>query len=453
MNLYYVPPHQIEHLHGEVRLDALRLNILYMVQQAGAGHIGSAMSALPIMDYLYFEEMKPGDIFFSSKGHDCAALYAVLMAQYPLRWIYSHTFRRLGGLPGHPEISWGGIVTNTGSLGMGLSKAQGIALGRRMNGKTGRIFVLCGDGELQEGQNWEAIRNIYNRNLHEIHLIVDENGWQCDFETDKTSPGGVKALQMNHFRWTPRYCENIEHLKVCLEDTSWRTDAPKVYIVKTHKGFDKPYHAGALSEADYERIAADILGKLSDASVKVEVTERQPRPFIEKANSLISAYEGLIAEIMGENEKVVALDADLAKDCGLLTVKEKFPDRFFEFGISEQDMVSTAGGLALQSFIPIVHSFAAFLCRRANEQIYNNATEKTKIIYIGAMAGMIPYGPGLSHTCMDDIALMKTIPGIMVMEPNDVESIRTALRWAVYQADGPVYIRLNCWPSLEGMRK
>jgi transketolase len=183
-------------------------------------------------------------------------------------------------------------------------------------------------------------------------------------------------------------------------------------------------------------------------------TESITRPYVEKANSLTPYYADCLIEVMREQEKVVVLDADLAPDCGLKGAFKEFPERCFQFGISEQDMVSAAGGMALEGLIPIVHSFSAFLCRRANEQIYNNATEATKVIYVGCFSGILPYGIGISHTCMDDIALMKTMPGMTVFEPGlDITEIKIALRWAVHQAEGPVYIRLACLPVLEGMRR
>ena len=88
------------------------------------------------------------------------------------------------------------------------------------------------------------------------------------------------------------------------------------------------------------------------------------------------------------------LDGDLMVDCGTLPFQREFPERFVECGIAEQDMVSQAGALALKGKLPIVHSFACFLSTRPNEQIYNNATERTKVIYHASLAGLLPAGPG-----------------------------------------------------------
>ena len=109
-------------------------------------------------------------------------------------------------------------------------------------------------------------------------------------------------------------------------------------------------------------------------------------------------------------------------------------------------MVSQAGALALSGLIPAVHSFACFLAPRANEQIYNNATEHTKVIYAGSLVGLVPGGPGHSHQSVRDIALMGSLPGAALIEPATDDEARAAVRWAVREATGPVYIRLVSVP-------
>jgi len=125
------------------------------VARAGSGHLGSSFSSLDIVSWLYLNELGRGenraDLYFSSKGHDAPGLYAVLVATGVLPFDRIHTLRRLGGLPGHPDIATPGVVTNTGPLGMGISKAKGMILANRLQRREGRVFVMTGDGELQEG--------------------------------------------------------------------------------------------------------------------------------------------------------------------------------------------------------------------------------------------------------------------------------------------------------------
>ena len=112
--------------------DLCRLNTLYMIARAGSGHIGSSFSSLDIASWLYLYELRgeesggPRDLYFSSKGHDAPGLYAVLIGLGLLPFDLLHRLRQLGGLPGHPDVATAHMVTNTGSLGMGISKAKGM---------------------------------------------------------------------------------------------------------------------------------------------------------------------------------------------------------------------------------------------------------------------------------------------------------------------------------------
>jgi len=139
-----------------------RLNALVAVKRAGSGHLGSSFSAMDVVAWLLFEELNTArlgwkhpdrDVYFSSKGHDVPGLYAALYALGVVPLDRFLRLRRLGGLDGHPDVGVPGIEANSGSLGMGISKARGIAWAKRHLGLGGRVVVMVGDGELQEGQN------------------------------------------------------------------------------------------------------------------------------------------------------------------------------------------------------------------------------------------------------------------------------------------------------------
>ena len=120
------------------------------------------------------------------------------------------------------------------------------------------------------------------------------------------------------------------------------------------------------------------------------------------------AFGEALVKIGAERQDLVVLDGDLAADCRIRKFEKAYSERFIENGIAEQDMVSMAGGLARQGLLPVVNSFASFLAARANEQIYNNASERSKIIYACHYAGLIPAGPGFSHQSIRDISLFAT---------------------------------------------
>ena len=150
--------------------DACRINILYEIAYAGSGHLGTSFSCMDILSWLHLEVLGEGDRYFSSKGHDAPALYAVLIGLGRIPFEKLHGLRRLGGLPGHPDVlTTPQVVTNTGSLGMGISKARGFVLADRLAGRKGRVFVLTGDGELQEGQFWESLQPTANRGPRRDH--------------------------------------------------------------------------------------------------------------------------------------------------------------------------------------------------------------------------------------------------------------------------------------------
>src|SRR5262245_14255026 len=201
-----------------------RINVFYMIAGAWSGHIGTSFSSLDVMSWLFLNELRDldkgadqCDIFFSSKGHDAPALYAVLIGLGLLPSEKLHELRRLGGLPGHPHVETPYVQANTGSLGMGISKAKGIALADRITGRSRRrIFVMTGDGELQEGQFWESLASAANMKLGEIIAIVDHNKIQSDTWVQKVNDLGDIEAKLRAFGWHVSRCDGhdvhaIEH--------------------------------------------------------------------------------------------------------------------------------------------------------------------------------------------------------------------------------------------------
>ena len=153
------------------------------------------------------------------------------------------------------------------------------------------------------------------------------------------------------------------------------------------------------------------------------------------------AYGDELLAMARTRPDIVVLDADLLSDCGIEAFKAELPERFIECGIAEQHMVSAAGGMALRGLLPVVHSFACFLSTRANEHIYNNATERRKIIYTATLAGVVPGGPGHSHQSVRDISAIGSVPGLTAIEPCCERESRLAIRWAVERNAASTYLR------------
>jgi transketolase len=487
MGLAYLPYSELQRIRGldaspyeraTAFADACRLNVLYMVQRVGSGHLGTTFSSLDIVSWLHLEVLREGDRYFSSKGHDAPGLYAVLTALGRLDFDLIHRLRRLNGLPGHPDVAaTPEVVTSTGSLGMGVSKARGFVLADRLAGRSGLVYVLTGDGELQEGQFWESLQPTANRGLHEITVIVDRNQVQSDTWVDKVSDIGDLEAKARAFGWAVAACDghDLRSLGETLESLAGE-QRPKLVVARTRKGGGVSfmeaeshlprtdtalygYHVGAPPPEEYERAVDEVRARLDErlgrlGAAPVELVEAEPPEHLaapaEFRQRLVSTYGEALVEQAEREPRLVALDADLRKDCGLVEFRERFPERFFECGIAEQDMVSQAGAMALAGLLPAVHSFACFLSTRPNEQIYNNATEGTKIIYAGSLAGLVPGGPGHSHQSVRDISALGAVPGMALIEPFSEHEVRAALGWAVHRAEGPVYIRLVSVPWAVG---
>jgi transketolase len=486
----------------EIIADMARANALTAVKRAGSGHLGSSLSAMDLVVWLYFHEMNTRrvgwdsparDIYFSSKGHDVPGLYAVLFALGVIPQERFLKLRRFGGLDGHPDVGVPGIEANSGSLGMGISKGKGMALAKRLRGDTSRVFVMTGDGEWQEGQNFEALQSAAQHQLANLIVIVDHNKVQSDKLVQEIIDLGDLTAKFRAFGWHVARCSGHDFMQ--LHDVfgafAQITDRPKILIADTIKGrgisfMEHPYalahahglypwHAGAPDDASFARGHDELIQRINarlesfDAApllLEPVPTEEQSahapilllgEPISQAAAAQIrgkvseeyvaQAYGRALVELAQERADLVVLDADLASDCRIREFETTFPERFIENGIAEQDMVSTAGGLARQGWLPVVNSFASFLASRANEQIYNNATEQTKIIYAAHYAGLIPAGPGKSHQSVRDISLLGALPNMLIVQPCNADEARQLTRWCVNHAQENCAIRLNIGPS------
>jgi transketolase len=493
--------------------DMCRANALSAVKRAGSGHLGSSFSAMDIVAWLYFEAMNTArvgidspdrDIYFSSKGHDVPGLYSVLFALGVLPAEKLLNLRRFGGLDGHPDIGVPGIEANSGSLGMGLSKGRGMAWAKRRLGRGGRVFVLTGDGELQEGQNYEALQAAAQQRTGRLTAIVDHNKVQSDKLVSEIVDLGDLEAKLRSFGWRVARCDghDFRQIERALADLAAAGDQPGILIADTIKGrgisfMEHPvalqdgkgyyrWHAGAPPDeaflAGHRELVERVDGRLAQlglAPLALETAEPEGKP-AQSPNSIpqssalpasslagepvsrggqvapasgvtdeyvAAAYGQALVELAAERPDLVVLDGDLASDCRVREFELAYPERFIENGIAEQDMVSMAGGLARQGLLPVVNSFASFLAARANEQIYNNATEHTKIIYACHYAGLIPAGPGKSHQSVRDISLLGALPNVVILQPCNAAEARQAVAYCVQQAQENCVLRLNIGPS------
>lgn len=243
----------------------VRIEILKMLALAGSGHTGGSLSAADIVTALYFSKMRhrpnePGwkerDRFILSKGHAAPLLYAVLAMTGYFDISLLKTLRKLGSpLQGHPcSRVLPGVEISTGSLGQGLSVSNGIAIGLKIDNLSSRVYCLLGDGEIQEGQIWEAAMTAAHYRLDNVCAIVDLNGLQIDGPVSKVKAIEPVASKWCAFGWHVIEIDghNMEEILNSFDEAEKVKDKPTMIIAHTIKGKGVSFFEG---KVEYHGVA------------------------------------------------------------------------------------------------------------------------------------------------------------------------------------------------------
>lgn len=263
----------------KVRIDALR-----GIHAASSGHPGGSLSSADIITALYFSvmnidpddpHMKGRDRFVLSKGHSCPALYAALANRGYFDPDEMLSFRRMGSfLQGHPNMDkCPGVEMSTGSLGQGFSVAVGMAIAGKMDGDSGRVFTMTGDGELQEGIIWEAALSAAKHGLDNLIAIVDWNNLQIDGTCDEVMPNGDLGKKFEAFGWENIVVEDgndMEQMCAAIDKAlASKNGKPKCLYCKTVKGKGVSYmenvcswHGVAPNDAEYEQAMTELKAQI-----------------------------------------------------------------------------------------------------------------------------------------------------------------------------------------------
>lgn len=257
----------------------LRLSVIDMIYRAGSGHSGGSLSCAEILTVLYYRVMnirpedpdwEDRDRFILSKGHAAPALYAVLAGLGYFAAGHLNTLRQLDSvLQGHPcMFKLPGIEMSTGSLGMGISVGVGMALAAKRLGKSYRTFVLCGDGELEEGQNWEGFMAAAKWRLDNLILIIDRNRVQLDGTVEEVMPMGDLETKLRAFGIHAICCDGhrAESLAEAFDEAlAW--EGPAAVIAETIKGKgisfmegQSAWHGKPIHEAEYLQAVKELKG-------------------------------------------------------------------------------------------------------------------------------------------------------------------------------------------------
>lgn len=264
----------------ELKLIAARGRCLgmQMVFRAASGHIGGSLSAMDILTELYFEQLRVDperpqaperDRFVMSKGHCTPALYSILALRgyFPEKQL--ELFRSIEGhMSGHPDmVHVPGVDMSTGSLGQGLSAAVGMAIAGKMDSAAYRVYALMGDGEIEEGQIWEAAMSAAKYKLDNLCGIVDVNGLQIDGRTADVMPSEPLDAKFAAFGWNVIKADghDFDSLRAALAAAKAEKGRPSVILAKTVKGKgvsfmenDPGWHGKAPNAEQYEQAMAEL---------------------------------------------------------------------------------------------------------------------------------------------------------------------------------------------------
>ena len=267
----------MDNLELRRRANDVRKGIVTAVYSAKAGHPGGSLSSADVFTFLYFEEMdidpkepdrEDRDRFVLSKGHNAPGLYSALAHRgfFPVEDL--KTLRKLGSyLQGHPCVHIPGVDMSSGSLGQGASAAVGMALGAKMDGKAFRVYTLLGDGEIQEGQVWEAAMLAGFRKLDNLCFIVDNNNLQIDGPIDQVcSPYPIdRKFEAFNFHVINVDAHDFDELRAAFKEARETKGMPTCIVMHSLKGKgvsfmenNADWHGKAPNDEEYARAMADL---------------------------------------------------------------------------------------------------------------------------------------------------------------------------------------------------
>jgi transketolase len=445
----------------------LRRLVIQMTTEAGSGHPTSCMSCADIIAALFFHEMRWDpkdptarnvDEFVLSKGHAAPILWAVLHEAGAISDDLM-SLRRFGSkLEGHPTPVNPWVKIATGSLGQGLAAANGMALANRLDSIDARIFCLMGDGECSEGSVWEAAQFASLNRLASLIAIVDVNGLGQTGATPYDHDLGVFARRFAAFGW--RTIEIDGHDMAAILDALQEAESggPTAILARTEKGKGVSFLEGAngwhgrpLNREQMEKALVELgdagptpslesrrIGQISPARPPA-VAKLKPAYRLGERVATREAF-GTALEKLGENPAIVALDGDVDNSTGVAAFAAKYPERFFECFIAEQNMVGVSLGLAASGKIPYAATFACFLTRAYDFIRMAQYSRPAHLVLCGSHAGVSIGEDGPSQMGLEDIAMFRALIESTVLYPADAVSAER-LTEAAARENGIVYIR------------
>lgn len=456
------------------KADEIRIHSIEMTTAAGSGHPTSSMSEAELLSVLYFDQMTidpnnidaPGnDEFVISKGHGVPGLYGAFEeagmfdGQDVLKM---RTFE--SPLEGHPVPRVPGVKVATGSLGQGLSVGLGMAMAMKMDGISREVYVLLGDGEMAEGNVWEAINLAPHLGLDNIVAVLDMNRLGQSDPTMYQRDAEAYARRISGFDWKTIIVNghDIDELRDAFSQAKAES-RPTFIIARTIKGKGASFaedkdglHGKPFSREDAERAIEEIRAHEpqndenpeSFISLRANGSHRKAgeRNYhvttdYEKGRKVATrdAYGNALRKIGEQDKEVVVLDGDVKNSTRLREFFKAFPDRAIETYIGEQNMIGMALGLQARGKHAHAGTFSAFLTR-AHDQIRMASHSRAELHLSGSHTGVSIGQDGPSQMGLEDIAMMRAILDSVVVSPSDAVSAEK-LTAAVSSRQGITYVR------------
>jgi transketolase len=459
---------------AQVREKARRLRVESMraTTAAGSGHPTSCLSCADLVAGTFFHAMQfdpkaphspASDRFVLSKGHAAPILYAALAEAgvFPVSRLM--TLRQFSSeLEGHPTPLVPGVDAATGSLGQGLSVGAGLAIGAKLDKSPARVYVLLGDGEMAEGNVWEAAAFAAHYKLDNLTAIADVNALGQSEHTMYRHHTEIYREKFAAQGWEVKVIDghDVTAVLAALDRAKAVRGRPQAIVARTEKGHgvsflaDKEgWHGKPLNKEELARALAELGpapeispdGGRSYARASVPMPPADfpaPAPPDYKPGQTVAtreAYGHALRKLGAVNPRIVALDGDVQNSTFSEFFAKAYPDRFFQGYIAEQNMIATAVGLAARGFVPFAASFACFLTR-ASDQIRMAAIGRSHIKLSGSHCGISIGEDGPSQMGLEDLALFRAVPGSTVLYPSDAVSAER-LTEAAARRPGICYLR------------
>ncbi len=450
----------------------IRYYSLIMTTEAGSGHPTSSLSAADLMTGLVFggtfkydldDPHHPNnDRLIFSKGHASPLFYSIWAAAGRLSEKELLEFRKFtSSLEGHPTREFKYTEAATGSLGQGLSIGAGMALNAKYLDKLPyRTYVLLGDSEMAEGSQWEAMEIAAHYRLDNLIGIIDVNRLGQRGETMYGHDLSVYRDRVASFGWEPIVIDGhyLPQILTAYKQAMQAKDKPVMIIAKTLKGKgvsfieDKNgWHGKPLKKDDLARALQD-LGPIDTTAMgnipkpddlrpeKLKGSDAKPVSYSsDKPVATRHAYGTALERIYPKFPDMVVLDAEVSNSTYSEIFKSKYPERFFEMYIAEQNMIGNALGLSIRGKVPFVSTFAAFLTR-AFDQIRMCQYSLANIKLCGSHAGVSIGEDGSSQMGLEDIAMFRTLLNCVVLYPSDAVSTEKLVE-EMAKHEGIAYIR------------